>query len=295
MGDAEGSYFPNWSVDGIDWPLREWSDFLEAGRHRWHIQRRGKGPKILFLHGTGAATHSWAPVARILADQFEVLVLDLPGHGFTRSTGYAAPTLPGVAGAVSGLLQEAAFFPDAIVGHSAGAAIMLQMALDRHVRPRISIGVNSALQPFPGPARYIFPAAAKLLFLNPFAPYLFAQRGGTEGRVRRLIEGTGSHLKPDQIAPYATLLRRPGHIEGALRLMANWDLSTLQQRLPEVDAAVHLIASANDRAVPPADLEENRQLVPGATATLLPDYGHLAHEEAPAEFAALLRRMVDGA
>ncbi|MGB1791351.1 MAG: magnesium chelatase, partial [Paracoccaceae bacterium] len=37
-----------------NWPSAQASEQLRAGPHHWHIQRLGaKGPKVLFLHGTG--------------------------------------------------------------------------------------------------------------------------------------------------------------------------------------------------------------------------------------------------
>lgn len=294
MASFAGPYFPDWSVDGANWPARASSAFVEAGRFRWHYQRSGQGPRVLFLHGTGAATHSWAPTILAMAGACETLNIDLPGHGFTRARGSLSSTLPAVAKSVASLLEAVAFVPEVIVGHSAGAAIAFQMVLDGLCAPRLVIGVNAALRPFPGVARFVFPAFAKALFLNPFAPYVFAQGGSNEERVRRLIEGTGSSATDGMIDPYAILLRRPGHIEGALRMMASWDLASFQSRLGTFSGKAHLIASANDRAVPPADLDENARHLGGVSHTLFPRLGHLAHEEAPEAFAAAILDLVAG-
>ena len=76
---------PRWAVDGRDWPNRAQSRFVTAGRLRWHVQVFGaeEAPMLLLLHGTGAATHSWRAVAPLLAADFRVVAIDLPGHGFT--------------------------------------------------------------------------------------------------------------------------------------------------------------------------------------------------------------------
>ena len=76
---------PLWERDGADWPNRSASRFVVASDLTWHVQELGapEAPVLLLLHGTGAATHSWAGLAPLLAPHFRVVALDLPGHGFT--------------------------------------------------------------------------------------------------------------------------------------------------------------------------------------------------------------------
>ena len=79
-----------------DWPNRTASRYVEAGGLRWHVQSLGDtGPVILLLHGTGAATHSWAGLAPLLATRFRVVAPDLPGHGFSGAAVGAGMSLPG--------------------------------------------------------------------------------------------------------------------------------------------------------------------------------------------------------
>ena len=58
---------PDWEHDGRDWPNRTASRFVSAAGIVWHVQVAGEGPALLLLHGTGAATHSWAGVLPLLA------------------------------------------------------------------------------------------------------------------------------------------------------------------------------------------------------------------------------------
>ncbi|MEM1396293.1 MAG: alpha/beta fold hydrolase, partial [Pseudomonadota bacterium] len=105
-----GPYHPTWDGDGSDWPSRELSQFVTTGGCRFHFQRSipdAPGTKkLLFLHGTGAATHSWVPTVNLLNNEYECLNLDLPGHGFSRARAAAKPTLPGVADSIAALLYS---------------------------------------------------------------------------------------------------------------------------------------------------------------------------------------------
>ena len=80
---------PAWDRDGRDWPNRAQSAFPFAAHMRWHVQRMGRGPVALFLHGTGAATHSWRGLLPVMATHFDCIAPDLPGHGFTATPGAA--------------------------------------------------------------------------------------------------------------------------------------------------------------------------------------------------------------
>jgi magnesium chelatase accessory protein len=281
---------PDWSREGRDWPNRSASRFLLAGGLRWHAQVMGSGPTLLLLHGSGAATHSWRDLAPLLASDFRVVAPDLPGHGFTQTPDGAGLSLQGMARAVAALLAALQVEPALIVGHSAGAAIALRLRLGQPAGAAGGVvSLNGALRPFPGAAGHIFPALARLLFLNPLAIQMFAWRAGQPGAVERLIKSTGSTIDAAGLDQYGRLLRTTGHIDGALGMMAHWDLVPLQADLPAVPGPVTLVATGRDRAVPPEVAREAQARMPGARLIELPDLGHLAHEEAPERIAAIIR------
>jgi magnesium chelatase accessory protein len=175
-----------------------------------------------------------------------------------------------------------------VVGHSAGVAIALRLILDRGIAPRAAISLNGALAPFPGSAGVIFPALAKLLFLNPLVAPIVAWRAADTRAVARVIEGTGSRLDAVGLDCYTRLLGTRRHVEATLGMMANWDLWPLRRELPTLPVPLTLIAAERDRAVPPAVAADVKGLLPGATLVGVPGLGHLAHEEAPAAFAKLI-------
>ena len=271
---------------------------VEAGGVRWHLQRwpaddaapRDAGPWLL-LHGTGASSHSWAGLAPLLAAQGEVLAVDLPGHARSGPLPAGQPALPGMAAATAALLQALQARPRAVLGHSAGAAVMVRMALDGHFggagadpSPPLLVGLNAALQPFDGWAGVLLPPLARLLSLSPLVPSLVAWRAQNDRLVRRLIDATGSRLDETAIAGYARLVRDPRHVAGALAMTADWDLHALQRDLlsaPPDTLALHLLVGAADRTVPPQQAGQLAQRRPGITVHRLPGLGHLAHEEAP--------------
>jgi magnesium chelatase accessory protein len=278
----------DWARDGTDWPNRALSRFVATRGVRWHLQRGGSGPKVLLLHGAGASTHSWRGLIPMLAPGFEVLAPDLPGQGFSSG---AAPrfTLPGMAADVAALLAAEDFAPDLLVGHSAGAAVALRLALDGGARPGAILALNGALAPFRGVAGVLFPPLAKVLALNPLTGTVFAGAAGAPGAVRGLIAGTGSAIDPEGLALYERLITAPSHVSATLAMMARWDLGPLIADVPRLAAPLTLAVGLRDRAVPPAGARALARRLPAARIVEFPDLGHLMHEEAPDRVAALVR------
>lgn len=274
---------PDWAIHGRDWPNRDCSRFVESDGLHWHVQIKGQGPALLLVHGTGAATHSWRALLPILANDFTVIAPDLPGHGFTTMPNSDRLSLPAMAHDLGRLLRLLDCQPAMAVGHSAGAAILLRMAIDRRIRPEVLIGLNAAILPIRGAP--IFSPLAKLLFRNPIAPKVFALRAQAADATRRLLDGTGSKLDDHGIDLYARLFRHSGHVAATLGMMANWDLPSLVADLPRLDRPLMLLTAADDKAVPPDDSRRVAEKLTQAACEICPEGGHLLHETRPAEVA----------
>jgi len=283
MSDRRG-----WQRDGRDWPNREASQFVRAAGLMWHVQIMGTGPLLLLAHGTGAATHSWRALMPLLAQHFTVMAPDLPGHGFTEAPGTARLSLPGMAKSLQGLLRALNMTPALAVGHSAGAAILVRMALDEQIAPRGLVSLNGAFLPLEGVPGQIFSPLAKLLVGLPLLPQLFAWRAKNDAAVRQILEGTGSRIDAQGVAFYGRMIRNPAHAAAALGMMAQWDLHPLLRDLNRLHVPLLLVVGENDRAVPPAQAARVGEIVPGAAVAAMPGLGHLAHEERPNETAALI-------
>ena len=226
----------DWAKDLQDWPLSSMSRRVTCRPHMWHVQETGAGPTVLLLHGAGASTHSWRDAIPILSETYHVVALDLPGHCFTRLGTRQRSGLRPVTEDIASLCGQEGWTPAAIVGHSAGAAVALSLAGGRHLEPAPAVvGINPALAHFEGVAGWLFPLVAKALALNPLTATLFAAGGNSAARARRIIENTGSQLDEAGLAYYARLMSDRAHVDGTLAMMAQWDITPLLRRLPEID------------------------------------------------------------
>ena len=280
-----------WEREGLQWPHRESSRFVQAGGLRWHVQQmgeRGDKPVALLIHGTGASTHSWRGLMPLLARHFTVVAMDLPGHAFTGTPPAQRLSLPGMANAVVALTKALALDVELIVGHSAGAAIGARAVLDGALAPNVLVAINGALLPLAGLPGLLFPPVARLMAATPLASQLFARRSWDSAAVEKLIAGTGSTLDARGLALYGTLVRDARHAAGALGMMARWDLRPLAHDLARLHTPLALIVGANDKAVPPRDAQRVRAMLPvGAACSLnvVAGAGHLVHEERAVEVA----------
>ncbi len=279
---------PSWEREGRDWPHREASRFVTAGGLRWHVQVAGQGPDLLLVHGTAAATHSWRGLLPILATRFRVIVPDLPGHGFTDLPPAERLSLPSMAHALGALLQTLEARPVMAAGHSAGAAVVLRLALDGRIDPQAVVSLNGALLPLGERHAAFFTKAARMLVGLPFVPNLLAWRASNRAVAERLLRDTGSRIDAHGVDLYARLFRHSSHVAAALGMMANWDLLPLLHDLPRLRPALVLMVGGADRTIPPTQAERIRARLPAARIVTLPGLGHLAHEERPAEVAQLL-------
>lgn len=279
--DAAADARLTWTRDGQTWPNRTASRFVEAGGLTWHVQVAGTGPALLLVHGTGASTHSYRDLLPRLAADFTVIAPDLPGHAFTGTPASNQMSLPGMAAALADLVRVLRIDPRIAVGHSAGAAILARMALDRTIAPAGLISLNGAMLPIGGIAGQVFSPLAKFLASTSLASRLFARWASDRDVVDRFIGQTGSVLDGGGMAFYARLARDPSHAAGALTMMAGWDLAPLVKELPALPVPLLLIVGNKDGSISPSDAFRIRDLVPTARVETWRGLGHLAHEEAP--------------
>lgn len=279
---------PDWRIEGKHWPHREHSRFVGHGGIQWHVQIMGSGPALLLLHGTGASSHSFAALMPLLAERFTVVAPDLPGHAFSRVPASFTPSLPATAYALAGLLSELDLAPAVAVGHSAGAAVIVRMALDRAIAPRLLCGLGAALMPLRGLAGSIYSPAARLLAHSGLAAELLSLRARDLSSVERLVRSTGSSLDRRGVELYQRLACCPGHVAAVLTMLACWDLEPLFAALPRLSTPLLLLAGELDRAIPVAQLRQVAAHTPSARLVVVPGTGHLLHEEQPEAVARLI-------
>jgi magnesium chelatase accessory protein len=258
---------------------------VEAGGVCWHVLQTGHGPALLLLHGTASSAATLTKLATMLGSRFTVIAPDLPGHaGSTVVEGFV-PSLPNVARALSRLLEVLGVTPVVVAGHSAGAAIGVEMALRGTVKPRLLVGMASALVPFGRAAAVVYGSLARTLAQHPSASRWLARRARATDVVGQVLAGTGSSLERDDVEELRALSSRAEHVAGVLAMLASWDLDPLFDSLSSLRTPLLLLAGGRDRAVPLGQQRAVLQRVPRGSLVILDDAGHYLPTERPAEVA----------
>jgi len=99
---------------------------------RLHFTEQGDGPPVVLLHGLFGTGSNLGGLGRELSEDHRVLLPDLRNHG--RSPWDDCMTYQAMAEDVQRLLDHLEIGPCALVGHSMGGKIAMQMALTRPER-----------------------------------------------------------------------------------------------------------------------------------------------------------------
>lgn len=104
----------------------------------------GHGPTVVLVHGLGSRAAHWLPVARRLARDHRVVLVDLPGHGLS-----AMPDPLTVESAAAELDRAIAAEPGPVtlVGHSLGGLVAAEEACEHPERVRALVLVETTLRP----------------------------------------------------------------------------------------------------------------------------------------------------
>jgi pimeloyl-ACP methyl ester carboxylesterase len=105
--------------------------YVDVGALELYCERHGHGHPLVLLHGAfGTIESCFADLLPALARDFEVVAVELQGHGRTRDVGRPL-TYHDMATDLAGLLDALSIPCAHFAGYSMGGAVALQLALDR--------------------------------------------------------------------------------------------------------------------------------------------------------------------
>jgi pyruvate dehydrogenase E2 component (dihydrolipoamide acetyltransferase) len=232
---------------------------------------------LVLLHGLGGNLRNWLLNQYELAAHRDVYAIDLPGHG-ASSKQVGTGTLEVLAKGVTSFLQAQLLGSVHFVGHSLGAAVALQVALDRpdcvkSVTSVCGVGFGGCLN-----RAYLegFVTAERRKDLKPIVEMLFSE----PARVPRNIL--------DELIAF----KRIDGVKEALRLLIDHALSEESQvRIHKslADARVPKLAILGrlDRILRPSALE-----LP-VRVCVIESAGHMPHLETAGELNRLIIEFID--
>ncbi|MCF6743389.1 alpha/beta fold hydrolase [Blastococcus sp. KM273128] len=274
----------------------------ENAEEALHARTLGEvGPRVVFVHGLFGRGKNWTTIAKGLADDHRVTLLDLPNHGHSPWTDRV--DYVDMAELVAAELESYGE-PATLVGHSMGGKVAMQLALRRPELLRALVVVDIAPVEYPlkggrteDPDEEASPFAAFIAAMRAIDLEALESRSDADAALRTAV--------PSRMVRSFLLQSLSRQEEGD-----GWhwrlNLELLERDLGELrgfpeppagaafDGPVLWIAGANSHYVLPEDRPRMDALFPATRLVKVKNAGHWVHSEQPEVFLETLRRFLDG-
>lgn len=262
----------------------------DQGQGRLRYLTGGSGAPLVMLHTVRTQAEHFRHVIPLVAQQYTVYALDLPGMGYSQIVPGASYEEPAMRAAVKRLLTQLDLHDVTLLGESMGAVLALTAAADLPDRVRRVVAVN-AYDYAGGIARSSL--LARLIVTGVIAPGVGPLLAGVEPKpvMRAILTGglgDPAALREDYLDELLKVGHHPGYPTVARAVYRSLpSLAAARAHYPEVTAPVHLIYGQKDWSRL-SDRQANRQQLPDAEFTQVPGAGHFIALERPDVPATLL-------
>jgi proline-specific peptidase len=275
---------------------------VDIGRTALHVVERGSGPSVIALHGGPGLDHQvFADYLDPLTDRYRLLLVDQRGHGRSATSDESTWTLECLAADIGALAHKLGLGRHAVLGHSLGAFVALQHAVDEP-NPDVATILSSAV---PSAAYFAFveetldsfePTALRSLVIAAMERQTKVQ---SPNEVREVMNAWTPFMFADprdpRIAEYEARTAGVVGSPAALRHFAanGYGDINVEDRLDRVQGPMLVLAGRHDRLCSIAAAEAIARHVPRAEVVILERSGHFAFVEEQEAFISAVRRFLE--
>ncbi|MGW1941549.1 alpha/beta fold hydrolase [Streptomyces goshikiensis] len=243
-------------------------------------ERKGAGEPLLLLHGIGHHLQAWHPVTDVLAGQYDVIAVDLPGFGASAPLPEGVPyDLATVAPALGALCTALGLDRPHVAGNSLGGLLALEMGrtgLARSVTALSPAGFWTQ-----GERRYAFAAlramrAGARALPRPALERLSRSAAGRAALTSSIYAAPGRRA-PEAVVAETVALRDATGFEQTLAAGGSVRFTEDVPGLP-----VTIAWGVHDRLLLRRQGVRAKHTVPGARLVRLPGCGHVPMHDDPA-------------
>jgi len=251
-------------------------------------------PTLLLAHHFYGSTPVWDRLTPLLSDRYRLISWDRPGFGLTeRPLHGSLPDNPYTRASAArlgwALLDSLGIERTVLVGASAGGTNVLEMYSQAPERVRALILLAPAITGdvgAPPPLRQLLRAAP----LRRLGPRVVERAIGDITRERSTRSWADpSRANDEDLAAYRDLVRVEGWSRGLWEVMTAEAPPDLRDVLRSITVPTLVVTGAQDRTIAPRWGRWVAGTIPGGRFELLPDCGHVPHQERPQELARILR------
>ena len=241
--------------------------------------RDGQAP-VVFIHGVGMSCQFWAPQVAAFGMQRDCIAYDMLGHGGSPPPPDPA-SLADYTAQLHALMEALAIDRAVVVGHSMGALVALDYALDHPERVAALVAMNAVFRRSPEQKEAVLGRMARLCC------------GEVEAtREETLLRWFGGPPSPEQADSHARLDEALRAVDplGYRRSYAVFATSDAvhAERLPSLAVPACFLTGALDPNSTPAMSERMAALAPAGRAVVLDGERHMMSFISPGPVNAVL-------
>lgn len=247
----------------------------------------GSGRTVVFLPGYPLDHRIWEPPAGAPAAPYRSVLLDFPGYGVAAAL-RPPDSIGGFAEAVAQTLREEQLVPSAIVGHSFGGYVALELY---RTHPELFSGLvladTRSIADTPEAKAKRVATIEKLVRTG--------EKPELDATVRTLLAPATFEGEPAIVELVRAIVRDAAAVAMAASLKATADRADLTSLLGRIQVPALVVWGEDDQLIPPAQSRAMVSEIPGAVSVGIPGAGHLPSLERPGRFfdalAAFVRRL----
>ncbi|MFB3924716.1 MAG: alpha/beta fold hydrolase [Syntrophales bacterium] len=227
---------------------------------------------LVFIHGSGGDHTNWEYQYNAMADDFNIVAIDLPGHG--QSGGNGEQEVSRYVEWIRKLIEGIGFRKPVLVGHSLGAAISLTFAV-RHG------DLLSGIVPVGGGVK---------MPVNPMI--LDGLKKDVAATVAIIVKFSLTRENREKWSGplFENLMKsNPGVTYGDLYACDRLDITN---DVPGITVPTLVVCGADDKMTPPANSRFLAERIPGASLALIDKAGHFVMMENAEDFNRALKEFV---
>ncbi len=219
---------------------------------------------LVFIHGAGGSRTSWSLQEAYFSRAFNVLIVELPGHGAAQGSG--VQEIKGYALWVKGALDELKVPRPFVIGHSMGGAITMELAMRFPDLPKglVLVSTGARLRTLPAildGIKKVFPVTVRMI-----SERSFAQDAPVEMKQTKITE---------------MMKNSPDVLYGDFSACDRFDI---MEEVQTISSPTLVICGDEDVLAPPKYSRYLAEHIAGSQLEIIKGAGHLVMVEKPAEF-----------
>jgi pimeloyl-ACP methyl ester carboxylesterase len=269
-------------------PPRELADkegkFINAGGHVIHYKKQGEGKPLVLVHGFGGSTYTWRHITPLLAQNYTVYSLDLPGFGLSEKPTRADYSMQGHRDLLIAFMDTLSLSSATLIGHSMGGLVagFAAVAAPSRVDALVLIEPGFYTKGTPSFLKYMFFPLDRIM----------ARQFYTRDMTKRFLVGSfyDKSLVTDEVLDaYMVPTRTTNAIESLAYMMTSVGSQTYEGITEKIFLPALIIWGEREAGISSPTAERIKREIQESQLVYVKESGHYVQEEKPDKLNEIIR------